>query len=140
MHGDVAMKAAICVIGLVSVLCVACSSVSQVLRLQAFDETASRYAKAVRWSDFDSASYFLQHTDGDEKLALTKKLKRIKVTTYTVKKVKVGAKKDTVSQVVEINYYTLTNPIVKSTMDHQRWEYDDDEDRWYLVSGLPQFK
>ena len=134
------MKAATCVISLVSLLCVACSSVSHMIRLEAYDATASQYAKAVRWSDFDSASSFLQGTDIDQRFELIKELKRIKVTGYTVKMFEVSAEKDKVSQLVEIKYYTLTNPTLKSTLDHQHWEYDDSKERWYLVSGLPQFK
>ena len=134
------MKTAAWAISLISILCVACSSVSQMLRLETYDVTASQYAKAVRWSDFDSASSFLQATDLDQKFERIKQLKRIKVTNYTVKKFEVNAEKDKVSQLVEINYYILTNPTLKSTLDHQHWEYDGIKDRWFLVSGLPQFK
>jgi hypothetical protein len=34
----------------------------------------------------------------------------------------------------------MDNMIIKIIRDEQVWEYDAKDDRWYLTSGLPQFK
>jgi hypothetical protein len=45
-----------------------------------------------------------------------------------------------VMQLVDFQYYRMRNVTVRTITDRQRWEYDHEQGRWYLISGLPDFE
>ena len=42
-------------------------------------------------------------------------------------------------QIVDFQYYRLTDVTVKTLIDRQKWEYDEEQGRWFLQSDLPAF-
>ena len=45
-----------------------------------------------------------------------------------------------VMQLVDIQYYRMRNVTVRTITDLQKWEYDKERERWYLLSDLPRFE
>ena len=65
----------------------------------------------------------------------------ILVTSYKVKKTIVDPESfSKVLRIVDIQYYRMNNVTVKTLVDRQKWEYDKEKDRWYLLSELPAFE
>jgi hypothetical protein len=45
-----------------------------------------------------------------------------------------------VMQIVDFQYYRMSNVTVRTITDGQKWEYDEEKERWYLLSELPNFE
>ena len=120
---------------------IGCASFLVVNRMDSFNDTAKSYKRMVFWSEFNAALSFREpegpnsgdQTDMDA-------LKKIRVTSYKVLRLKASDDKSQVQQVVEIDYYRMDDMTVRTFEDHQLWVYNTDANRWYLRSGLPAFK
>ena len=117
-----------------------CVSVSDMRKMDEFEETSKAYEFAIRWSDFESASLFLKTEDNTNISDLLNELKQFKVTAYTIKNFLPSKDKSQVLLIAEISYFELNRLIVKSISDRQIWKYDTAQERWLLTSGLPDFK
>ena len=121
-------------------LLASCVSVSEMRKMDKFEETSKAYEFAIRWSDFESASLFLKTEENATVSDLLNKLKQFKVTAYTIKNFLPSKDKSQVLLIAEISYFELNRLIVKSISDRQIWKYDTAQERWLLTSGLPDFK
>jgi hypothetical protein len=110
------------------------------MAMNKFSEVSKAYGEAILWSHYEAANLYRKSGAAAGETTDFEKLKNIKVAMYDVMQVDLSEDKRRVNQVVEIKYYKLDNMIIKTVRDEQLWEYDSDEDRWYLSSGLPQFK
>jgi hypothetical protein len=128
------------IIVLLSSLLAGCVSVSEMRKMDKFEETSKAYEFAIRWSDFESASMFLKTEETANNSDLLNKLKQFKVTAYTIKNFLPSKDKSQVLLIAEISYFELNRLIVKSISDRQVWKYDTVQDRWLLTSGLPNLK
>ena len=117
-----------------------CGTLAQYSKMEEFSETTWAYEKAIRWSEFEYAMIFLEPSERQANPPDESFYKRIKVTDYKIKKTSVSDDKTQASQIVQISYYKIDNMVVKSFSDHQLWEWDTQKKRWYLKSGLPDFK
>ena len=67
--------------------------------------------------------------------------RQVRVTAVKVKNTIIDKKSLSIAQrIVDIQYYRMSNVTVKNLQDQQIWEYNEEEKRWYLVSGLPVFE
>jgi hypothetical protein len=128
------------IIVLLSSLLAGCVSVSEMRKMDKFEETSKAYEFAIRWSDFESASLFLKTEENANISDLLNELKQFKVTAYTIKNFLPSKDKSQVLLIAEISYFELNRLIVKSISDRQIWKYDTAQERWLLISGLPNFK
>jgi hypothetical protein len=121
-------------------LAAGCGTLTQYRKMEQLSETTRAYEQAIRWSEFDYAMIFLEPSEREKNPPDESFYKRIKVTAYKIKKTAFSEDETQAIQVVEISYYKIDNVIVKSFSDHQLWEWDTKDRRWYLKSGLPDFK
>ena len=42
-------------------------------------------------------------------------------------------------QIVDFQYYRMKDVTVNTLIDRQRWEYDQEQEKWFLQSNLPAF-
>ena len=117
-----------------------CGTLGQFRKMEQLSETTRAYEQAIRWSEFDYAMIFLEPSEREKNPPDESFYKRIKVTAYKIKKTAFSDDETQAIQIVEISYYRIDNVIVKSFSDHQLWEWDTEDRRWYLKSGLPAFK
>ena len=117
-----------------------CASMPDQIVMSKFSDTSRSYGVAILWSKFDAAAYHVK-SDPDEKTAPDlKKLERVKVAEYEVKQMELSEDKREVIQIVEIEYYMRDRMVLKTITDVQHWEYDEDVENWFLLSGLPDFE
>ena len=108
--------------------------------MEQLDQTTQAYEQAIRWSEFDYAMIFLEPSVRKANPPDESFYKRIRVTAYNIKKTALSEDEMQAIQIAEISYYRIDNVIVKSFSDHQLWEWNAKDKRWYLKSGLPDFK
>ena len=121
-------------------LILGCAGIKTGERMTLFDDTARAYLRAIRWGDYQSADAFKKMQGPDTEITDFENLRQIRVTAYTVLKTILSEDKSTIVRVVNFQYYRITDAMVKNLIDRQRWEYDEEANRWFLMSGLPDFK
>ncbi len=118
-----------------------CAQVQKRDQMLLFDDTSRSYDLAIRWGEFEEAFAFKKLSDKDDKLPDFAEYRQVRVTSYKVKKTIVDEKSfSKVLRFVDIQYYRMSNVTVKNFIDRQKWEYDEELDRWYLMSDLPVFE
>lgn len=105
-----------------------------------FDETSRSYLMALRWGEYEAAYGFKRLPDADADPPDFNDLRDIRITSYRVKQTVVSENKLMVMQIVDFQYYRMSNVTVRIITDRQRWEYDKEKERWYLLSDLPHFE
>ncbi len=123
-----------------SILAVSCASVTEMKRMDKFEQNADGYELAIRWSDFDMASSFLKNQQDPDIASQIEHLKQFKVTSYTVKRFLPSADKSQVLIFAEVQYFKKSGLIVNNITHRQVWEYDQEKENWFLTSGLPDLK
>ena len=116
-----------------------CASLSDMKRMDDLNETVKTYEKMVFWSEFDAALSFREPGKIDENQPDMGSLKKVRITSYKVKRFIATTDKSQVRQIVEISYYRMDNVSVKTIQDQQLWVFNPDAQRWYLQSELPTF-
>ena len=103
------------------------------------DQALYSYVSAVRWSDFDAALNFV---DPEVRLANPtsdlerERYKQFQVAGYDVKSFNEPGE-GLYEQVVEIRLVNRNTQTERIITDRQRWRWDAEAKRWWLVSGLP---
>jgi hypothetical protein len=99
------------------------------------------YATAVRWNEWDLAfEYLSPKLLADKPLSELEheRLKQIRVTGYD-EVIQRKVSKTLFEQTVDIRLINVHTQAERTIRDRQRWEYDPQLKRWWLVSGLPDF-
>ena len=125
---------------LISLLAVGCSSVSEMRRIDQFEQIAHTYELAIRWSDFESASAFLKDQEDPELPAQIEHLKQFQITAYEVKQFLPSKDKSQVIVFANVQYFKKSGLILKNYSHRQLWKYDQEKENWFLTSGLPKLK
>ncbi|MDH3829849.1 MAG: hypothetical protein OET21_20660, partial [Desulfobacterales bacterium] len=67
-------------------------------------------------------------------------LSDVRITSYRVKQSIIAENEMIVMQIVDFQYYRMRDITVRTITDRQKWEYDKEKERWYLLSELPNFE
>ena len=105
-----------------------------------FDETSRAYIMALRWGEYETAYGFKRPPKIDDEVPDSQDLSDVRVTSHRIKQTILSEDKMIVMQIVDFQYYRMRNVTVKTVTDRQKWEYDEEKKRWYLISGLPNFE
>ncbi len=108
------------------------------IELLKMEEQLNHYSTAIRWGLWETASDF-QPPAKRQPLDLGY-LGTIHVTAYDTVYRQEQSGSDVVRQTVQIRYYREPSGVEKTITDRQTWRYDKEKDRWFLLSGLPEFK
>jgi hypothetical protein len=103
------------------------------------DQTLYTYVSAVRWSDFEAARSFLDPATVSARPVTDFEMERYKqfqVTGYEVKSASEPAE-GLYEQVVELRVVNRNTQVERILTDRQKWRWDAEAKRWWLVSGLP---
>ncbi len=120
-------------------LMLGCASMETGEKLSQFDETSRAYLRAIRWGEFEAAFAFKKLTDREEVLPDFENYRNVKVTNYKVKQTIISEDKTKIIQLVDFQYYRMKDVTVKTLIDRQKWEYDTEQEKWFLQSDLPTF-
>ncbi|MGD8962714.1 MAG: hypothetical protein PVF29_04300 [Desulfobacterales bacterium] len=126
--------------GMVLVLLIlGCASMKTGEKMSQFDETSRAYLRAIRWGEYEAAFSFKKLTARDEELPDFENYRTVKVTNYKVKQTIISKDRSKIIQIVDFQYYRMKDVIVKNLIDRQKWEYDPEQEKWFLQSNLPEF-
>lgn len=106
------------------------------------DDALYSYTSAIRWSDFDAALSFVDPeilssrplTDLE-----TERYKQFQVAGFEVKSASEPGE-GLYEQVVELRLVNRNTQVERIVTDRQRWRWDAEAKRWWLVSGLPDLE
>jgi len=105
-----------------------------------FDEISRSYLLALRWGEYEAAYGFKRLPGINDKLPDFKDLSDVRITSYRVKQSIIAENEMIVMQIVDFQYYRMRDITVRTITDRQKWEYDKEKERWYLLSDLPHFE
>ncbi len=125
---------------LLVLLVAGCASVDKYSKMDKFDQTSNGYEVSIRWSDFDMAASFVKDKQDPKLAAQLENLKQFSVTDYNVKTFVPSEDKNRVLVVADVQYFKKNGLIIKTYSHRQIWEYDQEKERWFLTSGLPELE
>jgi len=125
---------------LLLMLVASCASVIDMKKMERFEKVSHAYELAIRWSDFEMASSFIKNQEDPDLAAQIEHLKQYKVTSYEVKRFLPSAEKSQILVFADVQYFKKDGLIVKNYSPRQLWNFDPDQENWFLTSGLPDFK
>ena len=125
---------------LLSLLVIGCASVTEMKKMDKFEQASHAYELAIRWSDFEMASSFIKDQQDPDLAAQIEHLKQYKVTSYEVKRFLPSEEKSHILVFADVQYFKKDGLIVKNFSHRQLWQFDLEKKGWYLTSGLPDFK
>ncbi len=125
---------------LLSLLVVACASVTEMKKMDKFEQASHAYELAIRWSDFEMASSFIKNQEDPNLAAQIKHLNQYQVTSYEVRRFLPSTEKSQVLVFADVQFFKKDGLIVKNYTDRQLWQFDPDKEGWFLISGLPDLK
>ena len=105
-------------------------------------DAMTEYSSAVRWNEFDDAWTFVDPAVRSERPLSDverERFRQVQVTGYNELSRTISPDGLTLEQVVEIRLVNRNTQVERTLTDHQRWKYDPEAKRWWLVSGLPDF-
>lgn len=122
---------------LLALLVTACASRQRAGEL---DETLRHYGTLIRWNEFAAAA---DHYDPElrreqpiSRLEMDR-LAQFQVSGYQQRGFDLGPDGKRATQLVEIRLYNVHDLTERVIMDRQVWRYDEDNERWWLTTGLP---
>ena len=121
-------------------LLIGCATFGAKQRMKLFDETSSAYEKALNYGNYRVASKFARGDGTKHQAPDFNYLKGIKVTSYELLESVLSPDNLKAQLAVEISYFHANFLTEKTLIDEQLWEYNETEERWHLLSGLPDFK
>jgi hypothetical protein len=107
---------------------------------KALDETLLQYEQVIRWSEWDGAIEFLDPQSMIDKPISTLDMDRLRlfrVTRYQVRSATPFNEGNSFRQVVELSLFNRNRAVEKRVIDQQEWRYNNERERWFLHSGLP---
>lgn len=103
-------------------------------------DTLLEYDTVIRWAQWDAAVDFIAPEYLEEHPVTRLDLDRLrlfKVTQYTVRSAAPVDEGKGLVQEVEIKMFNKNRARELSVIDNQYWKYNEEHERWYLHTGLP---
>lgn len=119
---------------LLALFLVGCATSSD--RQFSLNQTLLGYEKAYRWGEFGSLLSFRKNSD-EKDMDIIRRYDDLRISGYQAKRSLPSDDNRQLLVDVEISYFQTNDNRIKTVLDKQRWEYDDDAKRWYIISPLP---
>ncbi len=108
-------------------------------RDNSLEATLHKYEVTIRWGRLADAYLFMRIKEGEQP-EIPPGLDEVRVTGYEVLRPVVHLGENRAAQVVQIEYLFRDRQVVRTLVDQQIWEYDEDAGRWYLASPVARFR
>jgi hypothetical protein len=109
-------------------------------RNESLTRTLNAYGGVIRWGDFGNALQFIDPKVRAEKTPSPLEMSRYdqyRVTGYDDGQGPAPNGDNEVRQIVAISLVNNNTQVERTVIDRQTWRYDQEANRWWLVSGLP---
>ena len=117
-----------------------CATLAQKKQEATLDHSASTYATAVRWNNFQAAAAFLRFRDGSTPSLDLERLKSVRVLSSSYELVPASDDGTQARMIASFNYQTTDSASVRNITQQALWWFEPQAERWYLDSGLPAFE
>lgn len=106
-----------------------------------FDKISMDYNDLLRLHRLEDVTLFPADSISEKYRERLEMAKDVKVVDYRVMNVTFDEKKKEAAVKIELDYYTLSSPRIRTVVDNQRWAYKGEEGKgeWRLMSLLPEF-
>jgi hypothetical protein len=119
------------------VLLTGCQSLAERKQSTQLQDVLRKYEGVIRWGSIDQALRFYRP---DEVEGMVKKpLEEMRVTHYEVVQGPTMVEDNRAIQTAVIQYVFVESQVVREVVDQQTWEFEIEEERWYLISPTPAF-
>lgn len=125
------------VLGLLALMSTGCATT--VDRLNQLDDTLTGYERAIRWGHLNLAASLHQPMLDEAQAKQLASLNDLRVSTYQVLNSQLDDKGKVLLQRVEIKYFFDADPLVRSQVVNQKWDYDEARKRWAISTPFPEF-
>ena len=98
-----------------------------------------RYAKTLRWGDYEGANAYILRQEGTERVENVSLLQKIRVTKYEVLDTRIDADNETARARIRLSYFHTDRRIESSITDTQIWRFNTDAKGWFIDGNLPDF-
>jgi len=101
--------------------------------------TLIQYEKTLRWSGIEQTNVYRKQpiNFSPQQLAMFKKIKVTGYDTLQSSYSHTELKQLLVHQTVEVRFINQDTQVERKYTEQQTWEWDDDAERWWLVSPFP---
>ena len=106
-----------------------------------FDKVFMGYNDLLRWHKLEALGLFPADSISEKYRERVEMAKDVKVVDYRIMNVTFDEKKKEAAVKIELDYYTLSWPRIRTVVDNQKWAYKGEKDKgeWRLMSLLPEF-
>lgn len=106
--------------------------------MERFDETVKMFEHALLRSNHMTAAQYLKDPDAisTDRQDLNK---NVKIVNFKPIRATVTDDGHGVDRVVEVQFFFVDRNILKTSIYHQKWRYQEEDKCWLLDGGLPEF-
>lgn len=115
-----------------------CSTVEKAGKNQKRHLQFQSYDHVVRWGELEEAYTYMK--PDEVPAVIPEGLDNIRVTSYEPVGPVFNLDENRVSRKVRIEYVLKDRQVVKSLIDNQVWEYDEENEQWFRVNPPPEFQ
>lgn len=113
----------------------------QSYEMKEFDKSYRLYEKAIRWQDYDLMLGFHKNATKKElSESRRKKLKQFRVSGYHILFTTIDPSEQSAIQVVEVKYYNKDYNVERDMTITNKWEWNEQIERWELANPFPDFR
>lgn len=116
-----------------------CASLGLKTRDMKFEDTTRLYERVIEWSNFEKLGLFVKITEGTP-APDPSGYENIKVTSYQPGRGQATQEGNVVLRLAQLRYVQLSSMREHTLSLREVWVYSKNEQRWFLESGLPQFR
>lgn len=120
------------------ILLAGCQTLSEKKQSNKLEEVLRNYEGVIRWGSVEQIGRFYK-SDAAEGL-MNKPHEAMRVTQYDVVQGPTMVEDNRAIQTAVIQYVFVESQVVRELLDQQTWQYDLEQERWYLISPMPEFK
>ena len=126
------------IVAATALLASGCKTIQEIKGEDALKATLRSYEANMRWGHPEQAYGFLK-PDVPDAEEIPEGLDNIRVTGYQVIRPPAHLSEHVVTQTAVIEYIFRDRQVSRSITDHQIWEFNADEQRWYRTNPVPAF-
>lgn len=115
-----------------------CASMGARDRADKLDQAMRRFEKGVRWAEYPLAEALIRPRTPPARRVSSAELEGIRVTRFEyVRQQPAPDAPEEIEAVAVIDAYSVTDGVVFSVTDRQRWYFDEEAGGWFVDGTLP---
>lgn len=117
-----------------AVMLAGCQTLASDKEKNQLTDRLKRYETTLRWGYYHQLGGFLKTA---QPLADEKNLNEVKIIRYEMIEPPIIFEKNQAVQKIRLSYLRQDEQVVRTFVDHQQWQFNEDIEQWQLTSSLP---